>query len=920
MAEKMTSHDRVMDDRKQLFDVIASKLEEGQLPPWRNGMTIASDCYNPVSNTRYKGINRLRLSVASYINEYDDPRWMTFNQAKQQGYKIKAGSKGTPVEYWKLAYKHNGNIISDKAAEALIKEGRKDELEMGYARAMRTVVFNGSQIEGIPPITVEPIQEPEKIRDIEHIMLNSEAPIYFDVVGRNYYSPSADEIHLTPRNMWENKDQLYSTALHEIAHSTGHDTRLGRGLQGKGFSKEAYAVEELRAELAAVMLSEKYNLTFSQEALDNSISYISSWKQAITNDEKVLWQSYKDAEMIVNYIETNMLQKELTPEKQQALEDILANGITPEVATKALEDALPPSKAAEADPYDGEDVPVAEYKPTSVDTDAPTQQVVDGSKPFEDLAVNIEFAEMVSTEKGSYIIGPDQHKYMPKVTYTGEDAYNLMRDLARADVYRHAQDKGGYDKVYLSIDYKGTNIHNGRMDMGDGRAVDRMDKEAYTMESFADAAVTPEGKAALSELVKEEQRYIAEGNPVVAPFMTREELSKVSNEIVIISQDDTTALRAKRADLVSIAATKEQDVVAMNDTKLMEVYRLDPMYTPESLEYLKSEYKTFDRTPPSPMEAIMERQVPEVPRKEVTGPIRGSFKTNDNTPTKAKKAKAGEELGITNPLSGATFYGPAATTLSTVMKERGYEEAKFVTEKQAANAGYEITDKTKGITLSRMSNGKEWKYTVYNVADVKGYPVQTGAKEVALQQEQGIPLSDVKQMYHKALPDQPKEHQYTEIHMDKTKTLFAMPTMHAEAASTPKESTYLGTYASKADIDFETFNKAVQTAYKDQAAGRSLEDVKAHLRDITGIREKEFSLYEPKTLQVTTPDDLKSYMKIEMKAPELQNTVNTFVAKKKVTVEQAYQALRAHREPKKVVEHLKVQAHKNAKEAARSRR
>ena len=186
-------------------------------------------------------------------------------------------------------------------------------------------------------------------------------------------------------------------------------------------------------------------------------------------------------------------------------------------------------------------------------------------------------------------------------------------------------------------------------------------------------------------------------------------------------------------------------------------------------------------------------------------------------------------------------------------------------------------------------------------------------------QEQGIPLSDVKQMYHKALPDTAGNSlfQYTEIHMDAKNKLYAMPSMHAEAHSVVKDTTYLGTYGNKADVPFEAFNQAVQTAYKDNKEGRSLEEINSHVREAIGRSETEFTLVEPKTFTVDTPEKLKSYTRIEMKDPKLQEVVNGLVAKQKVTVEQAYKQLRTHNDPKVAAECLRIQARKNAREAAK---
>lgn len=752
MAEEK-SKKTVFQDRKDLLEYIVERMQDDTLPPWRSGMKIAGGHYNIETNKPYRGVNRLRLSIVSMKAGYDDPRWMTFKQAKEAGYKVKKGSTGVPIEFWKPAYMLDGVFISDKRAKEIMEKDPElaMQLERKLARPGRSTVFNASQIEGIEPLIREDMPTFEKVKDIEHIMLNSESPIYYDGAGRNFYMPASDEIHITDRRLWKNKEHLYSTVLHEIAHSTGHSSRLNRNLKG-GFGSESYAIEELRAELASVILSEKYNLSFDQKALDNSAAYVKSWKEAISRDENILFSAYKDAENIVQYIETRMLAKELTVDKQAVLEELMKEGITAEMEAEALSRVHTPVKATEpVDPHDGEE--------------SVSERVVQKTVPTDQSADTVKSVKR-ETIKGSFTVNKAEKIRNP---LTGKAFYGKS-----AQILAEAMKAHGY-----------TDPH----------------------------------------------------------FVTGQQAAKLGCDI------PTT--------------DKGIEVIGRKNGK-------DFSYKVYNVSEIQSFYDKVKENAAS------------ISPKEIEG-------------------------SITNPLSGAVFYGESVQILENVMKERGYTDPRFVTEKQAANAGYEIVDKVNGIELSRESHGKTFSYKVYNVADVKGFPKEQAVPDV------GLPVGNVKNMYLTGLPDSGSSEQYTEFYQDrKSGMVYGLPTQHKEAFAVVKEASYLGTYGSKNDVSFDVFNEAVQKAYQANKQGKSLDEINQIVRDVTGKSATEFEIKQS-VKTVSTPEELASWMRIEMKSPDLQEVANSLVSRNKITVEQAHGILRCFDQPQEAIIKMQVQARENTR-------
>ncbi len=306
----------IQEQRNEVTQYLLNKIQEDGKLPWRDGLKINLQQHNPLTNTQYKGANILRLYVSSLKNEFTDPRWVTFNQVKkanesiqnpEERLKIKAGSKGTQIEYWNTIEK--GTKEWDDYTKNWSKEKKEKQGDITIGKYY--TVFNAEQIENFPELVKEQLLSKEQqSKELDTIIANSEAPIEFNTSGRNSYVPSQDMIHLTDRKYFESDNQFYGTAIHEIAHSTGHTSRLNRDLTGT-FGSESYAKEELYAEFTAALLTNRYELAPSKDQLDNHAAYLKSWASVIEKDPNIFFKAIQEAERIENYIETHMLHKEL---------------------------------------------------------------------------------------------------------------------------------------------------------------------------------------------------------------------------------------------------------------------------------------------------------------------------------------------------------------------------------------------------------------------------------------------------------------------------------------------------------------------------------------------------------------------------------------------------------------------------------
>jgi antirestriction protein ArdC len=118
-----------------------------------------------------------------------------------------------------------------------------------------------------------------------------------------FYQPKLDLIRLPPKKAFRTAEGYFSVALHEGAHSTGHESRLCRDLSSR-FGTEGYAAEELRAQITSAILSAEIGIPLaqSQEHIDQHSSYIGSWLKALRDDKMEIFRAAKDAEKICDYM------------------------------------------------------------------------------------------------------------------------------------------------------------------------------------------------------------------------------------------------------------------------------------------------------------------------------------------------------------------------------------------------------------------------------------------------------------------------------------------------------------------------------------------------------------------------------------------------------------------------------------------
>ena len=236
---------------------------------WDSQMSLP---LNLTTGKPYQGINTLILWSAALQNGYASPYWLTYKQAADKGGQVRKGEHGALCVFYKPWESTDTNP----------ETGETETTRGAILKSFR--VFNLDQVDGIEGPTREPRAPFQAIEDAERLLQASPAKI-IEGGASAFYQPARDEIHLPDRETFINRETFYSTALHEMTHSTGHKDRLARDFSGR-FGTEAYAFEELIAELGSAFLNADLGIIGS--TLQDHADYLANWIKILQNDKQAI--------------------------------------------------------------------------------------------------------------------------------------------------------------------------------------------------------------------------------------------------------------------------------------------------------------------------------------------------------------------------------------------------------------------------------------------------------------------------------------------------------------------------------------------------------------------------------------------------------------------------------------------------------
>src|SRR5258706_6522251 len=290
-----------------VYEIVTNKIIEqleAGTAPWRKPWKAELPC-NLVSGKEYRGINPFLLASQGYGQRY----WLTFAQANKLGGHVKKGEKSSIVVFWNVGQEkivRNADGIERKSKPILLRyysvfnidqtEGIADKLGLGNATPRLP------NIEACEAIVNEMPNAPAMQQD-----------------ARACYRPSTDTVGMPSKSLFNSSEEFYSTLFHELTHSTGHASRVGRdGIeQLNTFGSESYSKEELIAEMGAAMLCGVTGI--APATLQNSASYLQSWINRLKGDSKLLVSAASQAQKAADFIRNTSAKSEESHTESEAI-------------------------------------------------------------------------------------------------------------------------------------------------------------------------------------------------------------------------------------------------------------------------------------------------------------------------------------------------------------------------------------------------------------------------------------------------------------------------------------------------------------------------------------------------------------------------------------------------------------------------
>lgn len=337
MAEKKERAEARINSALQTFaDMIIARMEAIEASSWKKGWTDGEAMIGLPQNVTgrvYTGSNAFLCQLDTTLKNYKVPVYFTIKQIKDLGAFPKKGEKSIPIFKWGLSIynRETGKKATLKEYDSLSKEERDEKYKViPYLKIFNEWNIDQTNLEEVNKEKYDALLskfEAKEIKDDNGMysnaaidqMLTSQSwvcPIEYTQQNPSaLYNKSRDVIIVprkdqfnisdTPEEIYKDGEEYYSSLIHEMAHSTGHESRLNRLSPDGKFGGEEYAKEELVAELTAAMVGSA--LGFDSRIRDNNTAYLKSWMSALKKEPKFLLSVMSDVNkasaMVIEHID-----------------------------------------------------------------------------------------------------------------------------------------------------------------------------------------------------------------------------------------------------------------------------------------------------------------------------------------------------------------------------------------------------------------------------------------------------------------------------------------------------------------------------------------------------------------------------------------------------------------------------------------
>jgi antirestriction protein ArdC len=278
---------------ESITDQVIAAIEEGagewQMPWHRSGVSRPANAF---TKKPYRGVNVVALWAAADGHHFSSGSWATYKQWQELDAQVRKGERASLIVFWKELERD----VEDQ------ETGERERRKTLFARA--SWVFNADQVDGWTPPSSPERNLVQALDQAEAFTASTGADIRHGG-ERAYYRRSDDHVQMPERERFTGSETstpteaYYATLLHELVHWTGHESRLDRDLSGR-FGNEAYAVEELVAELGAAFLCADLSITNTPRP--DHAAYIANWLEVLKRDKRAIFTAARKASQASDYL------------------------------------------------------------------------------------------------------------------------------------------------------------------------------------------------------------------------------------------------------------------------------------------------------------------------------------------------------------------------------------------------------------------------------------------------------------------------------------------------------------------------------------------------------------------------------------------------------------------------------------------
>lgn len=354
MAIQKTKEPSKVDAALQRFaEMLIKRMEEMQ-KDWHKGWIGGGSMFGlpqNISRRTYEGCNAFLLFLHTAENGYKAPVYMTYGQLYKEGAHVLKGEKAVPVFKWGFSIKDkDGKKVTEEEFDNMTDDEKKECKRRPFLKIYPEFNIDQTNMSEVNKEKYDAVVSQFRKTDvptitdgmyvnkaIDRMMEKQEwvCKIQYDKEEKGaYYSPAKDIVVLPtkaqfrihpddPEECFKDGQEYYGTALHEMAHSTGHPSRLDR-LKPAAFGSPEYAKEELVAELTSAMVGN--TLGFDRRISDNNVAYLQNWTSALRKEPKfivtVMADVNKASRIIIENIDKQRIALGEKPLVQGALDGV----------------------------------------------------------------------------------------------------------------------------------------------------------------------------------------------------------------------------------------------------------------------------------------------------------------------------------------------------------------------------------------------------------------------------------------------------------------------------------------------------------------------------------------------------------------------------------------------------------------------